>query len=162
MQHLPARQSTLVARRGGLPDLSALAHSDGVWTVATPPNSMSLDAGKGTHAEMPPRRRPRRRAATPPRQEPLKLKIGGTERQFDIEDPELPDWVEKRALKSGDYPYNKKLDIKEYEETLERLQIELVKMLAWMQANGKRAHAACSRGATRPARAARSRRCANT
>lgn len=77
--------------------------------------------------------------STPPRQEPLKLKIGGTERMFDIEDPVLPDWLKKRALKSGDYPYSKKLDTKEYEDTLERLQVELVKMLSWMQANGRRA-----------------------
>jgi polyphosphate kinase 2 len=76
---------------------------------------------------------------TTPKPEPLKLKVGDTEQVFDIEDPELPEWVEKRAMKSGGFPYKKKLDSKEYAATIERLQIELVKMLAWMQANGKRA-----------------------
>ena len=78
-------------------------------------------------------------SAAPAGTEPLKLKVGGLDFVFDIEDPILPEWVDKRALKSGGYPYKKKLDSKEYADTIERLQIELVKMLAWMQAHGKRA-----------------------
>ena len=77
-------------------------------------------------------------AGEPARQEPLKLKVNGTERVFDIENPELPDWVRKEALKSGGYPYDKKLDKAVYDETLERLQIELVKLQAWMLAEGQR------------------------
>ena len=69
----------------------------------------------------------------------IKIDVGGTERIFDIANPELPDWVDKHALTSGGYPYDKKLDDDEYEETIERLQIELVKLLAWMQATGERA-----------------------
>ena len=68
----------------------------------------------------------------------VKLKIGGTERVFDVDDPKLPDWVDKKALRSGGFPYDKKLDEEEYEKTLETLQIELVKLQAWMQKTGGR------------------------
>ncbi|MEJ6781996.1 polyphosphate kinase 2 [Aminobacter sp. Piv2-1] len=69
---------------------------------------------------------------------PVRLKVGKEERSFDINDPKLPDWIDKKALKSGNYPYDDKLPEKEYEETQEQLQIELVKCQAWMQATGKR------------------------
>jgi polyphosphate kinase len=69
---------------------------------------------------------------------PLKLKVDGKERVFDINDPMLPDWVDKKALGSGGYPYDDKMPAKEYEETLQRLQIELVKLISWMQTTGTR------------------------
>jgi polyphosphate kinase 2 len=69
----------------------------------------------------------------------IKVKLDGVEREFDIDDPKLPDWIKKKALKSGNYPYDKKLDWDEYEKTLEHLQIELVKLQAWMQKTGGRA-----------------------
>ncbi|RJG46628.1 polyphosphate kinase 2 [Mesorhizobium sp. DCY119] len=69
---------------------------------------------------------------------PLKLKVGDKDRLFDINNPELPDWIDKKALRSGGYPYDDKMPSKDYEETLERLQIELVKLQAWMQATGHR------------------------
>jgi polyphosphate kinase 2 len=47
---------------------------------------------------------------------------------FDIDDPELPGWVEKAAFKSGGYPYDEPLKDKAYEEELTTLQIELVKL----------------------------------
>lgn len=68
----------------------------------------------------------------------IKLKVGGKERVFDIDNPELPDWVDKRALRSGGYPYDKKMPEDEYEKKLETLQIELVKLQAWMQKTGNR------------------------
>lgn len=68
----------------------------------------------------------------------VEIKVGDDMRVFDINDPILPDWIEKKALKSGNYPYDDKLPLKEYEQTLEQLQIELVKLQAWMQATGKR------------------------
>jgi len=71
--------------------------------------------------------------------EPIRLNIGGAERVFDITNPLLPDWIDKAALKSGGYPYDKKLEGKVYDASLEKLQIELVKMLTWMQAKGQRA-----------------------
>ena len=73
-----------------------------------------------------------------PRPRSLRLKVGGTERVFDIDDPKLPDWIDKRALRAGGYPYDEKLPSDEYEETLEKLQIELVKLQAWMQKTGNR------------------------
>lgn len=68
----------------------------------------------------------------------LQLKIGGKERVFDIEDPELPGWVDKKKLKAAGYPYDEKLPEDEYDEELEKLQIELVKLQAWMQKTGSR------------------------
>jgi len=47
---------------------------------------------------------------------------------FDLEDPKLPKWVDKRALKSGGYPYDDTIDDDAYENELTALQIELVKL----------------------------------
>jgi polyphosphate kinase 2 len=69
---------------------------------------------------------------------PLDITVAGVERKFDINDPKLPDWIEEHALTSGGFPYEKKLKGKEYEATLERLQIELVKLHAWQQKSGNR------------------------
>ena len=70
--------------------------------------------------------------------EPLKIKVAGVERVFDIDNPVLPDWVDKKTVASGGFPYDKKLDEDEYDETLERLQIELVKLQAWQHSSGNR------------------------
>ena len=69
---------------------------------------------------------------------PLKIVVSGKEREFDIDDPKLPDWIEDHKLTTGSYPYDKKMKGKEYDETLEALQIELVKAQSWLQAAGKR------------------------
>ncbi|MER8821440.1 polyphosphate kinase 2 [Mesorhizobium sp. M0991] len=69
---------------------------------------------------------------------PLKIMIDGKEREFDIEAPTLPHWVEDRKLTAGGYPYDKKMKSEEYDERLEKLQIELVKAQAWLQSTGKR------------------------
>ncbi|TPL45855.1 polyphosphate kinase 2 [Mesorhizobium sp. B2-4-6] len=69
---------------------------------------------------------------------PIKIKIGGKEREFDIDNPVLPDWIEDNKLTAGGYPYDKKMKGEEYENQLEALQIELVKAQAWLQATGKR------------------------
>ncbi len=68
----------------------------------------------------------------------VELDIRGKKRVFDVDDPVLPDWVDEEALKSGDFPYNKKLKEEEYLEELKALQIELVKVQFWLQATGKR------------------------
>ncbi|TKT74219.1 polyphosphate kinase 2 [Aquamicrobium sp. LC103] len=73
------------------------------------------------------------------RTKPIAIRIDGKKRSFDIDDPKLPDWIAKRQLKAGGYPYDEKLPSKDYKETLEGLQVELVKLLAWMQARGERA-----------------------
>ncbi len=53
--------------------------------------------------------------------------------KFDLDDPVLPKWIEEAALTSGGYPYDEKLKRKDYEEELQRLQIELVKLHASLQ-----------------------------
>ena len=69
---------------------------------------------------------------------PLKIRIDGKEREFDIESPTLPDWIEDNKLTAGGFPYDKKMKSEEYDQTLEQLQIELVKAQAWLQKTGKR------------------------
>jgi polyphosphate kinase 2 len=76
--------------------------------------------------------------AGPKATEPLKIKVAGVERVFDINDPVLPDWIDKKTVATGGFPYNKKLDGDEYDKTLEALQVELVKLQAWQQSSGNR------------------------
>jgi polyphosphate kinase 2 len=57
---------------------------------------------------------------------------------FDLDDPQLPSRIEEAALGSDGYPYPDRLKRKVYEAELEALQVELVKLLAWQQANGER------------------------
>jgi polyphosphate kinase 2 len=78
------------------------------------------------------------RAEAAPAAGPINIQIGGKERAFDIDNPVLPDWVEDNKLTAGGYPYDKKMKGEEYEKELERLQIELVKAQAWLQATGER------------------------
>lgn len=47
---------------------------------------------------------------------------------FDIDAPEFPKALADLAMASGRYPYEKRLKKEEFEEDLERLQIELVKL----------------------------------
>lgn len=68
----------------------------------------------------------------------VELEIGGKKRLFDIDDPKLPGWIEDKALASGDYPYDDKMDKDKYNKELEKLQIELVKVQFWLKATGKR------------------------
>lgn len=68
----------------------------------------------------------------------VELKIDGKSQSFNIDDPVLPEWVDKAKLTSGNYPYDKKMKQEDYEPALEALQIELVKVQAWLQATGKR------------------------
>lgn len=66
------------------------------------------------------------------------IKIDGKMRQFDISDPKVPDWLEEAHLTSDHYPYNKRLKRDDYEERLEALQLELVKLQAWLKESGNR------------------------
>jgi polyphosphate kinase 2 (PPK2 family) len=70
----------------------------------------------------------------------VELEVNGEKRLFDIDDPKLPDWVEDGAFGSDNYPYDKKLDRKEYEKTLEELQVELVKVQTWLGRHRKPGH----------------------
>lgn len=66
------------------------------------------------------------------------LEIDGKQREFDIDNPELPNWLEDDAFSSDDYPYDKKLKWKHYEETIEALQVELVKVQSWLKESNSR------------------------
>lgn len=66
------------------------------------------------------------------------LIVEGKPQRFNIDDPILPEWVKKRKLTAGNYPYDKRLPIEEYEEQLELLQIELVKVQFWLKAKNRR------------------------
>jgi polyphosphate kinase 2 len=57
---------------------------------------------------------------------------------FDLDNPKLPQAIDEGALRSGGYPYQRKLDKDDYEDALEALQIELVKLQAHQQRTGER------------------------
>jgi polyphosphate kinase len=57
---------------------------------------------------------------------------------FKIEDKALPECIEKAAYGSGGYLYDDKLKRKTYDKQIARLQIELLKMLAWVKDSGER------------------------
>ncbi|MGI9482629.1 MAG: polyphosphate kinase 2 [Hyphomicrobiales bacterium] len=50
----------------------------------------------------------------------------------------VPKEIEERAFKSGNYPYDKKLDNDDYENELETLQVELMKVQKWVIESGER------------------------
>lgn len=56
----------------------------------------------------------------------------------DLDDPVLPQEIEDRAFASGHYPYTEKLKSKEADDLLVPLQIELLKLQAWVKAKGER------------------------
>lgn len=67
------------------------------------------------------------------------ISIDGETQEFDIDNPQLPDWVRDNAPTSGGYIYAKRLKRRDYEKTLTDLQIELVKLQSWLQDTGERA-----------------------
>ena len=59
-------------------------------------------------------------------------------KRFALDDPKLPAEIEKAALASGGYPYDKRLKRKPYEKELGRLQSELLKLQDHVRAKGER------------------------
>jgi polyphosphate kinase 2 len=57
---------------------------------------------------------------------------------FDIEDPDLPRWIRKRALTSGSYPYEEKLDKDRYKDELHALHKQLVLLQDHVARTGER------------------------
>ena len=57
---------------------------------------------------------------------------------FDIDNPDLPEAIDKAALQSGGFPYGKKLDRDEYDTQLYALQKQLVLLQAHMAKAGER------------------------
>ena len=68
----------------------------------------------------------------------IDIKLGDQTRQFDLDNPELPDWVSDHALTSADYAYDKKLKRSHYEAQLDKLHLELVKLQAHRLNTGQR------------------------
>ncbi len=57
---------------------------------------------------------------------------------FDLDNPKFPAEIEARALGSGGYPYDKKLKREPYEEQLQLLQLELIKLQTHVETAGER------------------------
>jgi polyphosphate kinase 2 len=57
---------------------------------------------------------------------------------FDLQSPKLPKWVKKRALGSGGYPYEDKIEDEAYERELDALYLELAKLQDHQQKSGTR------------------------
>jgi len=66
------------------------------------------------------------------------INIGGKKRSFDIDKPKLPSWISDEAFASGGYAFDKKMKRSDYEEQLETLSLELVKLQRHMQETGSR------------------------
>jgi polyphosphate kinase 2 len=57
---------------------------------------------------------------------------------FSLDDEKLPDWIEAAALRSGGFPYTRRMKRKDYERELRLLQIELLKYQAFARDAGER------------------------
>ncbi len=69
---------------------------------------------------------------------PIRITVGGRKRAFDIDDPEVPDWIADSELSAGGYPHGERMKKKDYAARLELHQIELVKLQSWLQKTGER------------------------
>ena len=68
----------------------------------------------------------------------MNITVSGKKRAFDLDDPQLPSWIEDAAFTSGGYPYASRLKRSSYNETLASLHYELVKLQAHQQETGQR------------------------
>jgi polyphosphate kinase 2 len=57
---------------------------------------------------------------------------------FDLDNPKFPAEIDARALGSGGYPYDKKLKREPYEEQLQLLQLEFIKLQTHVETAGER------------------------
>ena len=68
----------------------------------------------------------------------LDITVSGKARKFDLDDPVLPDWIADEALSSADYAYDTKLKRSLYNEQMDALHLELVKLQAHRMESGQR------------------------
>ena len=68
----------------------------------------------------------------------MEIEVSGKKRRFNLDNPDLPDWIKSEAFGSGGYPYEKKLKRSAYESQLGLLNLELVKLQAHLQESGHR------------------------
>jgi polyphosphate kinase len=79
------------------------------------------------------------KAATPPAEEEFPgFDVVVDRVHVDLDADELPPEILDRTLSSGGFPYDTKLKGKDYDETLETLQIELLKLQTHMHATGQK------------------------
>jgi polyphosphate kinase 2 len=64
---------------------------------------------------------------------PVEIRIAKETHIFDLDEPQLPDWIKKNSLASGGFPYRERMEEDQYAKELELLQEELVKVLYWLQ-----------------------------
>lgn len=57
---------------------------------------------------------------------------------FDLDNPELPPAIEDAARASANFPYSEKIKRKDYDEQLQALQLELLKLQTHVEASGER------------------------
>jgi polyphosphate kinase 2 len=57
---------------------------------------------------------------------------------FDIDDPALPKEIADKALQSGGYPYTERMKRTAYQQEVEPLQVELLKLQRWVERDGQR------------------------
>ncbi len=57
---------------------------------------------------------------------------------FDINSEKLPKWIKSAAMTSGGFPYEERLDKDKYQEELQQLQIQLVRLQEHMKQSGER------------------------
>lgn len=69
---------------------------------------------------------------------PVKEKDALDESLYSLDFDEVPKEIRERAFESGNYPYSKKLDGDDYEDELEALQVELMKVQKWVVEEKKR------------------------
>lgn len=60
------------------------------------------------------------------------------EAAYTLDEDQLPEAIAARCYPRGDYAYDEKLSTKKYEKKLKKLQIELVKLQAWVRGSGER------------------------
>ena len=82
--------------------------------------------------------KPVKAPAKPQTPAPGSTSPGSSAAGFDIESPELPAAIDKAALTSGGFPYDKKMKRKHYDKELVPLQIELLKLQSSVIKRGER------------------------
>lgn len=68
----------------------------------------------------------------------VEITVGDEQRELDLDNPVLPDWVTDNAMASGNYIYDARLKRSKYERELETLHLELVKLQAHRLESGQR------------------------
>ncbi len=72
------------------------------------------------------------------KQRPSQTRLDKAIANFDLEAKELPKEIKKASLSSGGFPYDEKMDRDAYDERLEKLQIELLKVQSWVKESKER------------------------